>query len=223
MKWGTGGWTAILCALIALSGALAQPTRNAQISLGTPGAGSMPDTPRHTKSSRSEPTPPVPPRIPIHAVAAQRDPGKKDAIFSPLIQLTPPNPERLFRLESEKKVFDRIRVEREELRLPAMVLPPITAERASAVPTPRLWDTLAAVAEPCYLCYRRTPFEQRAFERYGWNIGIIQPPISALIFYADLLTLPANWALDPFRDFECNAGLCLPGDPTPLMWYRRVK
>lgn len=225
MNWGTRGWAAILCALIALTGAHAQPTRPSQAQLGTPGTPPLPAAPILAEMPPSETTSPAPrlPETRILPVAAQGRPSSDDDdVFSSLIQLAPPGPQRLFRIESEKELFERIRIERRVLRLP-MELPPMAEKTPSQVLPPRLWNTLAAVAEPCYLCYRRTPFEQRAFERYGWNIGIIQPPISALVFYADLLTLPVNWALDPFRDFECNAGLCLPGDPTPLMWYRRVK
>ena len=152
--------------------------------------------------------------------ADKKDPSAETDEF--LLQIKDyPKAKQLFGLKSEREMFEDIRREKLErngqFNLPeaTKVSPPVEPERSR----PRL----TALAEPSYLCYRRDFFEQRTFERHGWNLGIIQPPIAAAVFYADLMALPINWVLDPCRDFECNAGLCLPGDPTPLMWYRRVK
>ena len=65
----------------------------------------------------------------------------------------------------------------------------------------------------------RNFLEQRNFERYGWDLGVLQPVLSTGLFYADFVTLPLHWLADPFRCYDCNAGLCLPGDPVPLLWY----
>ena len=101
-----------------------------------------------------------------------------------------------------------------------MELPPIATAPALAHRMPRLWPVLPGFADPAYLCYRRHSFEQRNFERHGWDLGVLHPPIATALFYADVLLLPVHWAWDPCRHYECTPGLCLPGDPTPLYWYR---
>jgi hypothetical protein len=83
----------------------------------------------------------------------------------------------------------------------------------------RPWEPLAEVVEPAYLCYGRLYFEQINQERYGWDLGCLQPLISAGIFYFDLAALPYNAATDPLRRYECNTGYALPGDPMPLLLY----
>lgn len=236
MSRGTGGWFAVLGGLLVWTGgASAQPGTTPRAQLGVL---STMDHPGEKKEKGADTLPPLPPAFlpdlgpllsvtpgregdKILPVAAQEkfDPDSSDDVFSMLIQLTPPGPQRLFRLDSEKELFERMRIERRAIRLP-MELPPNEEKAAVAALPPRLWPTLSAVAEPSYLCYRRLFFEQLNFERHGWNLGILQPPLSAALFYADVLALPFYWAADPCRGYECNSGLCLPGDPTPLLWYR---
>jgi hypothetical protein len=74
-----------------------------------------------------------------------------------------------------------------------------------------------AQVEPYYVCYGPLSFEQRNSERYGWDLGPVQPPLSAGVFYVDLVTAPLKWMCNPWRTEECSAGQCLPGDPVPYL------
>jgi hypothetical protein len=133
-----------------------------------------------------------------------------------LLQLTPPDPARLFQFESEEKVRQRIR---EELKdIVHVEFPPSPETPPVFHPMPRLWPFLVATAAPGYVCYKRLWFEQKNSERYGWDFGVLQPGISAGMFYADLALLPVHWILDPCRWYDCSAGRCLPGEPVPLLW-----
>ena len=135
------------------------------------------------------------------------------------IQLEPPGPERLFRLESEPTLQERMRQEaRQRPTLERIEFPeePVLTTQAYA---PRVFPPAKEFAEPYYVCYRRLYFEDLNSERYGWDIGFAQPFLSAGIFYWDLLTLPYHMGTDPCRKFECNAGYCLPGDPVPYLLY----
>jgi hypothetical protein len=93
-----------------------------------------------------------------------------------------------------------------------------------AVPPPvstlRPWQPQGEIVEPAYLCFDRLLFEQINSERYGWDLGIFHPLISAGIFYFDVAALPYHLGTEPFRQYECNAGYYLPGDRVPLLLYR---
>ena len=78
---------------------------------------------------------------------------------------------------------------------------------------------MACTVEPNYVLYRRLFFEERNSERYGWDLGILNPFVSAGAFYWDLALLPYQVGSLPFRRFDSNAGLCLPGDAVPYYLY----
>ena len=73
--------------------------------------------------------------------------------------------------------------------------------------------------EPNYVCYGRLLFEAKNFDRYGWDLGLVTPVVSAGMFYFDVATLPYHLFTDPCRHCECSAGYCLPGDPVPYLIY----
>jgi hypothetical protein len=75
------------------------------------------------------------------------------------------------------------------------------------------------VVEPCYTAYGRLYFEERNSERYGWDLGFVQPFVSAGYFFKDVLLLPYHMGTDPFRHYDANTGYCLPGDPIPYVLY----
>jgi hypothetical protein len=75
------------------------------------------------------------------------------------------------------------------------------------------------VIEPNYVCYRRLFFEDKNSERYGWELGYLQPPISAGLFFKDVLFFPYHFFSDPWRRYEASAGYCLPGSPVPYLLY----
>jgi hypothetical protein len=84
---------------------------------------------------------------------------------------------------------------------------------------PRVFAPATMRVEANYLCYDRLYFEDKNSERYGWELGPLQPFVSAAKFYADLLSLPYNVGTRPCQRFETNAGYCLPGDPVPYLIY----
>lgn len=133
------------------------------------------------------------------------------------IQLEPPGPERLFRLESEAALNERMRQEardrRERITFPEE--PVLSRDRY----TGRAWPKQQTFAEPNYVCYRRLYFEQKNEERFGWDLGIVQPIVSTAQFFGDFVTLPYKFGTDPCRCYECSAGQCLPGQPTPYLLY----
>ena len=75
------------------------------------------------------------------------------------------------------------------------------------------------VGEPNYVVYRRLYFEDKNSERYGWDLGPIQPLVSTLCFFKDVALWPHNFASYPCRRFDTSAGQCLPGDPVPYICY----
>lgn len=154
---------------------------------------------------------------------ARPDPVVRDRPAAPgetpgyTIQLEPPGPERLFRLESEAALNERMRQEardrRERITFPDE--PVLSKERY----TGRAWPKQQTLAEPNYVCYRRLYFEQRNEERFAWDLGVIQPLVSAGQFFGDFVTLPYKMGTEPCRYYECSAGQCLPGQPTPYLIY----
>ena len=152
----------------------------------------------------------------IQPVAAVQRRDTEESEMSFLIQLTPPGNQRLFRFESEETLRERIRQEWKTIK--KVEFPPSQEGPPTMLP-PRIWPALLATAEPYYVCHRRLWFEQKNGERYGWDLSVLHPFISAGTFYADLALLPLNWVTDPFRCYDCNAGECLPGDAVPLLWY----
>jgi hypothetical protein len=135
------------------------------------------------------------------------------------VQLEPPGPERLFRLESEAALNERMRQEG-KTRIPAekITFPEYQPVSRESYPG-RHWPPQSELAEANYVCYRRLLFEDRNSERFGWDFGILQPFVCAGKFYADIVTLPYHLGTAPCRCYECSAGLCLPGDPMPYLCY----
>jgi hypothetical protein len=148
------------------------------------------------------------------AARAQRDePGFVYANLSVL-----PGPERLFRLDSEEAVIQRIRQENREHKLEELTFPP--KEVLSKDPYyGRAWPPMDMKVEPSYVCYQKLFFEDINAERYGWDAGVFQPLLSSLIFTKDLVLLPMHMWSYPCRCGETNAGKCLPGDPVSYMIY----
>jgi hypothetical protein len=135
-----------------------------------------------------------------------------------------PDQQRVFRLESESTLAERMAREAKQGINPLQLRYQYVAPTYPPVPPPeallpRTWEGLPEIVEPNYLCYRRLYFEQLNAERYGWNLGPLHPLISAGVFYFDLAILPYQAATDPFRRYDCNTGYALPGDRMPLLLY----
>jgi hypothetical protein len=75
------------------------------------------------------------------------------------------------------------------------------------------------VLEPGYVVHRKLLFEEKNSERYGWDLGIIQPVVSTAFFYKDTLLWPAHLASSWRERYETSAGKCPPGSPVPYYLY----
>jgi hypothetical protein len=140
------------------------------------------------------------------------------------IQLEPPGLERLAQsLESDASLQERVRQEtlsnpstaNERVEFPEE--PILSRDRYAG--RAGIWQQRGVVAEPYFVNYRKLLGEDRNAERYGWDLGGIQPLVSYGLFLWDVATFPASAFNDPCRKNESNAGYCLPGDPTPYLLY----
>jgi hypothetical protein len=146
-------------------------------------------------------------------------PGGEESLES-LIQLEPPGPQRLFRLEPEASFQLRYQQEAKERHAPDRIeFPTDEPIVTGGSPIDRQYAPASIQVEPNYLCYGRLYFEDLNAERYGWDLGPIGPLVSAGKFFADVVLLPYHMGTDPCRCHECNAGYCLPGDPVPYLCY----
>jgi hypothetical protein len=136
-----------------------------------------------------------------------------------LVPLEPPGPQRLYRLDSEAELMERMRQEGRERSTPERITFPEEPIISKLPYTGRSFPQVALETEPSYVLHRKLFFEERNSERYGWDLGIMQPFVSTGAFYWDLALVPYQFASLPFRRFESNAGLCLPGDPVPYRLY----
>jgi len=129
-----------------------------------------------------------------------------------------PGPELLFHLDSEAQLIERMRQERRKYKKEELTFPeqPVLSKDTYHG---RAWPCTKMLVEPHYVCHGRLPCESLNFDRYGWEIGIFQPLVSAADFYKDVLLYPYHRFTDPCRCYECSAGKCLPGDPVPLLLY----
>jgi hypothetical protein len=167
----------------------------------------------------------VPPTL--TALAYQRPlggrPGDDDKTVEYQIQLEPPGLERLSRLDSDATLQERIRQEtydrgdpNERVAFPAS---PILSRETYKGRGP-LWERRQLTVEPDFTFYHRLLFEDKNVERYGWELGPIQPLLSAGKFYLDLAQVPLKLGnMLCVGCTECSTGYCLPGDPVPLLLY----
>jgi hypothetical protein len=97
---------------------------------------------------------------------------------------------------------------------------PLVGDGATYVAKTSTYQPMRVNYEPLYVVHRRLHFEEKNAERYGWDLGIIQPFVSAAYFYKDVLLWPNSLASGVAYGFwDTNAGKCLPGSPTPYMLY----
>jgi hypothetical protein len=153
----------------------------------------------------------------LQAVPLAADEASDEGMPAFQIQLEPPGPRRLYRLESEAGFRERIRQETPRRPYEPVMFPkePQIAEGVYE----RHWRGRRERVEPHYVCYEPLYYEQINFERYGWNLGVIAPFVSAGAFYYDLLLAPYHALTNPSPCYDCGAGYCLPGDPVPLLLY----
>jgi hypothetical protein len=161
---------------------------------------------------------------PIRSVAAQGDKekpgpyGKADfeaLEFRNLHEV--PGLAVLTRLESEAALKERMR--QETLKTGKRIIFPEEAVIAKEPYPGRDWAPKAMQIEPTFVCHDRLLFEQQNFERGLWDLGILTPVVCAGKFYVDVVALPYHLGTRPRQCYDCSAGKCLPGDPTPLFLY----
>jgi hypothetical protein len=135
------------------------------------------------------------------------------------LSLEPPGNQILHKLDSESQLFERMRQQAKERRPPENIVFPEEPVLTKSAYLGRAWPQRTCTAEPNFLVYERLYFEEMNGERYGWDFGIVSPVIETAAFYKNLALFPYHCGTDPFRKYESNAGLCLPGDPVPYMCY----
>lgn len=97
-------------------------------------------------------------------------------------------------------------------RLPAPAFQPHVQVKAG-------YDPARALLEPGYVVHRRLYFEEKNSERYGWELGLAQPLVSAAVFAKDTLLWPSHLASNLFERYDTSAGKCRPGDPVAYYLY----
>lgn len=160
----------------------------------------------------------IDPRL-IRAQARAAAPaGRDDTQPGYRIPFELPGPERLFRADSEEALFQRMRQEARERKPEELVFPeePVLSKEPYYG---RDWPKVKMVVEPHFVCHGRLHFEELNTERYGWELGVLQPLLSSLDFYKNVALLPYHVMTYPCRCYDCSSGKCLPGDPVPLMLY----
>lgn len=136
------------------------------------------------------------------------------------IRLDPPGAELLFgRLDSELSLQERMRQENKNRPQAERVMFPELPVLSSMSFSNRTFPAAAIFAEPNYVNYKRLHFEEKNSERFGWELGILQPALSAANFYKDVFFLPTKVASYYRRGYETSAGYCLPGEPVPYLLY----
>jgi hypothetical protein len=171
------------------------------------------------KRTSAQVLPVLPPPYPRGAATAA-----PDDFENPIpLGLKDGGPNQVVRFESEANLQRRLKQRERQKSSPAgvperAVFPeePVISTKAY---TARTFPGHLLLVEPAYVCYGPLWFQERNAERYGWDLGIVQPPLQAGIFFADLLTLPYHMGASLFHGPECSAGQCLPGDPVPYRLY----
>jgi hypothetical protein len=232
--------------LVGLSLLLAVPSARAQESSDTGGNAPWRPT-RQTKSSVTSDAPAkatityhkepdAPPPMTLQQAAYQQGPlslqgSGAGGVTGPyttattdeasnLITLVPPGFERVFgRLESESSFNERVRQATRDRDLKDRTnFPPEPIVSKEAYKS-RTFTAHNVIVEPNFVPHGPLLFEQKNFERGGWDLGILSPVASAGKFYCDFVTLPYHLASQIGRGIETSAGKCLPGDPVPFLLY----
>jgi hypothetical protein len=171
---------------------------------------------------KAYPEPSAPGPDPVQQARFQQRPYSPEEVSVYEIQIEPPGLERLIQsLQTDDSLQERIRQEnRQRKPIERIEFPqePILSRDVYYGRGP-LWPERHEIIAPYFVCYNKLLFEEVNSERYGWELGVLQPFVSAGAFYADVVTLPYHLATGPFRPCDCGAGRCLPGDPVPYLLY----
>jgi hypothetical protein len=131
-----------------------------------------------------------------------------------------PGPDALFGpLRSEAQWKESIRQEAKRFGVTRKVIFPETYPLTTAKFQQRHWEPSVEHVTPNYLLHDRLLFEQPNFERYGWNLGPLGPPVELGSYVLDLALAPYRMFSRPLDQIDGSAGKYLPGDNVPLMIY----
>ncbi len=135
------------------------------------------------------------------------------------IKTEPPGLDQLTQRLSEEQLYQSLRDEyRRKPGQGNIFFPeeePVSTERYTGRKSP----PMVRLVEPSYVMHGQLLFEQKNFERYGWDLGVISPGIELVTYYYDLLMMPYHIGSDVCHCADSSAGKCLPGDATRLMLY----
>jgi hypothetical protein len=136
-----------------------------------------------------------------------------------IIRTDSPGLDRLTRRWSEEQFFESLR--QDARRRPGMQRVYFPEEEVSTeVYAGRQSPKMIRFVEPYYVVHGRLLFEQKNFERYGWDIGPLSPAFEFATYYYDLAMLPYHVGSHACSSCDTSAGKCLPGDATPFVIYR---
>jgi hypothetical protein len=136
------------------------------------------------------------------------------------IELEPPGPQRVFRLEGEKALIERIRQDaRDRNERAEFPTPVVLGGQGEEYHPGRPWQPTTTFLVPYLVCYNPLYFEEKNTERYGWDWSIFQPIVSTGAFYAHFVSLPYQFGVMPCWECECNTGYPLTGEPVPYYFY----
>jgi hypothetical protein len=153
------------------------------------------------------------------AVVAQPAPKKEPPSTAGLpIQLEIPDRERVFRLDTEEQLERRLQKEYEKNEPNKSVEFPPRPDLSGIAYQPRQFQPAQRLIEPHYVMHDKLFFHEANSERYGWELGFLQPIISSAQFFKDVALVSAHLVYQPCKN-ESSAGYCLPGDPVPYLIY----
>jgi hypothetical protein len=131
-----------------------------------------------------------------------------------------PDPDRMFEpLKSESQWKESIRQEAKRLGPTRKVIFPETYPLTAEKYKRRSWEPSGTQVTPGYVVHDRLLFEQPNFERYGWNLGPLGPPVEMGTYFLDLALAPYRMFSRPMDQIDGSAGKYLPGDNVPLQIY----
>ncbi|HUR55556.1 MAG TPA: radical SAM family heme chaperone HemW, partial [Gemmataceae bacterium] len=134
------------------------------------------------------------------------------------------------RAEAERENAERVKRGDKPYDLPALPSPldhpdwqfptPARVVPAGTTYQPKAYEHRMAHREPTFVVHRRLHFEEKNAERYGWDLGAVQPLVSTLYFYRDTLLWPQSLVSGLVKGpWDTSAGKCLPGSPVPYYVY----
>ncbi|HMP59677.1 MAG TPA: hypothetical protein PKD86_10010 [Gemmatales bacterium] len=135
------------------------------------------------------------------------------------IQLEPPSRERLYRVEAEDALFERVRQEFRQRNDRAEFPKEVKGVKLDTVRSDRTNPPMATHYVAPFVCYHPLWFEDKNTERYGWELGVLQPLASTAHFWANMALLPYHAVAEKPWTCEANTGYFRPGDPVPYYLY----